>query len=39
MIVFACHRMVTSLIDVTSMLTLDVTCLKFVNACVYSASD
>ena len=39
MIVFACHRVVTLRIDVTSMLNLDVTCLKFVNACVYSASD
>jgi hypothetical protein len=39
MIDFACHRMVTTRIDVTSMLTLDVTCLKFVNACVYSAPD
>jgi len=26
-------------IDVTTVLTLVVTCLKFVNTCVYSASD
>jgi hypothetical protein len=26
-------------VDVTRTLSLDVTCLKFVNACVYSASD
>jgi hypothetical protein len=33
------HRMSITGVDVNHMHTLDDTCLKFVNACVYSASD
>jgi len=31
--------MMNTSVDVIAMLTLDDTCLKFVNTCVYSASD